>query len=155
MEKHPAIRAHDLRKTFKLSAKQRQLDRSHERTKTAVDGLSFQVEAGEIYGLLGPNGAGKTTTLRMLAALIRPDAGDAFVEGVSVVGDAMEVRRRIGFLTSELKLEDASRPTTCSTSSPRCATLTLRCATRASARCSSASASTASRTRRWPTCPPA
>ena len=110
MEKHPAIRAHDLRKTFKLSAKQRQLERSHERTKTAVDGLSFQVEAGEIYGLLGPNGAGKTTTLRMLAALIRPDAGDAFVEGVSVVGDAMEVRRRIGFLTSELKLEDAFSP---------------------------------------------
>lgn len=84
MEQHPAIRAHDLRKTFKLSAKQRQLERSHERTKTAVDGLSFQVQAGEVYGLLGPNGAGKTTTLRMLAALVRPDSGDAFVEGVSV-----------------------------------------------------------------------
>ena len=48
MEQHPAIRAHDLRKTFKLSAKQRQLERSHERTKTAVDGLSFQVQAGEV-----------------------------------------------------------------------------------------------------------
>ena len=110
MEQHPAIRAHDLRKTFKLSAKQRQLERSHERTKTAVDGLSFQVQAGEVYGLLGPNGAGKTTTLRMLAALVRPDSGDAFVEGVSVTGDAMGVRRRIGFLTSELKLEDTFSP---------------------------------------------
>ena len=110
MEQHPAIRAHDLRKTFKLSAKQRQLERSHERTKTAVDGLSFQVQAGEIYGLLGPNGAGKTTTLRMLAALVRPDSGDAFVEGVSVTGDAMGVRRRIGVLTSELKLEDTFSP---------------------------------------------
>ena len=78
-EQHHPISAHDLRKTFKLSAKQRQLERSHERTKTAVDGLSFQVQAGEVYGLLGPNGAGKTTTLRMLAALVRPDSGDAFV----------------------------------------------------------------------------
>ena len=65
---------------------------------------------GEIYGLLGPNGAGTTTTLRMLAALVRPDSGDAFVEGVSVTGDAMGVRRRIGFLTSELKLEDTFSP---------------------------------------------
>lgn len=110
MESSPAIEARELRKTFKLSAKQRKLARTNERVKTAVDGLSFAVAPGEIYGLLGPNGAGKTTTLRMLAALVKPDSGDAFIEGVSAVSDPMEVRRRIGFLTSELKLEDAFSP---------------------------------------------
>ena len=110
MEARPAISARELRKTFKLSAKQRKLERTGARTKTAVDGLSFDVARGEIYGLLGPNGAGKTTTLRMLAALVKPDEGDAWVEGASVVDDPMEVRRRIGFLTSELKLDDAFSP---------------------------------------------
>ena len=106
----PAIAARGLRKTFKLSAKQRKLERTGVRVKTAVDGLSFDVAPGEIYGLLDPNGAGKTTTLRMLAALVKPDAGDAFVEGASIVSDPMAVRARIGFLTSELKLEDTFSP---------------------------------------------
>lgn len=105
-----AITVRNLRKTFRLSAKQRKLERSDARTKTAVDDLSFDVRRGEIYGLLGPNGAGKTTTLRMLAALVRPDAGDACIEGASVVSDPMAVRRLVGFLTSELKLEDAFSP---------------------------------------------
>ena len=82
-----AISARGLRKSFKLSAKQRKLERTDARVKTAVDGLSFDVAPGEIYGLLGPNGAGKTTTLRMLAALVKPDEGDALIEGVSVVDD--------------------------------------------------------------------
>ena len=106
----PAITVTNLRKTFRLSAKQRKLERTDARTKTAVDGLSFEVRCGEIYGLLGPNGAGKTTTLRMLAALVKPDEGSAFVEGVSVVDDPMRVRGIIGFLTSELKLEDTFSP---------------------------------------------
>ena len=55
----------DLHKTFTLSAKQRRLDKTSKKTVTAVDGLSFEVGRGEIFGLLGPNGAGKTTTLRM------------------------------------------------------------------------------------------
>lgn len=105
-----AISARNLKKTFKLSAKQRKLDRTGARTKTAVDGLSFDVRRGEIYGLLGPNGAGKTTTLRMLAALVKPDEGDAFIEGVSVMDDPLKVRGLIGFLTSELKLEDTFSP---------------------------------------------
>ena len=99
-----AISARGLRKSFKLSAKQRKLERTDARVKTAVDGLSFDVAPGEIYGLLGPNGAGKTTTLRMLAALVKPD------EGVSVVDDPAGVRSLIGFLTSELKLEDVFSP---------------------------------------------
>lgn len=77
---------------------------------TAVDDLSFTVEHGEIYGLLGPNGAGKTTTMRMLATLIKPTSGDAVVAGHSITVDPEAVRSRIGFLTSELKLEDFFTP---------------------------------------------
>jgi sodium transport system ATP-binding protein len=66
---------------------------------TAVDDLSFEVAAGEIYGLLGPNGAGKTTTLRVLAGMLVPTAGRAVVAGVDVATDAPLARRRLGFLT--------------------------------------------------------
>lgn len=97
-------------KTFKLSSKQQKLEKTHEKTKTAVKNLSFSAYEGEIFGLLGPNGAGKTTTLRMLATLIKPDSGDALVDGVSVCKKPEEVRSKIGFLTSELKLEDFFTP---------------------------------------------
>ena len=65
----------------------------------AVDGLSFEVQPGEIYGLLGPNGAGKTTAMRLLSALLRPTAGTATVAGYSVVDAPDQVRARIGILT--------------------------------------------------------
>ena len=61
----------------------------------AVDGLDLSVRAGSIYGLLGPNGAGKTTTVRLLATLLRPDAGRVTVLGHDVVRAPQEVRRRI------------------------------------------------------------
>ena len=99
-----------LTKTFRLSAKQQKLERTKEKVRTAVSGLSFTARQGEIFGLLGPNGAGKTTTLRMLSTLIRPDSGDALVDGASVVKEPEKVRSRIGFLTSELKLEDCFTP---------------------------------------------
>ena len=99
-----------LSKTFKLSSKQQKLEKTNEKTKTAVKNLSFSAYEGEIFGLLGPNGAGKTTTLRMLATLIKPDSGDALLDGVSVVGQPEEVRKKIGFLTSDLKLEDFVTP---------------------------------------------
>ena len=99
-----------LKKTFRLSSKQQKLEKTKAKTKTAVDGLSFTAHRGEIFGLLGPNGAGKTTTLRMLACLIRPDEGDALVDGASIVTQPDQVRARIGFLTSELKLEDFFTP---------------------------------------------
>ena len=99
-----------LKKTFRLSSKQQKLEKTNAKTKTAVDNLSFTARRGEIFGLLGPNGAGKTTTLRMLACLIRPDEGDALVDGASIVTDPEKVRSRIGFLTSELKLEDFFTP---------------------------------------------
>ncbi len=102
--------ATDLCKTFTLSKKQQLAERTAERKKVAVDHLSFTAERGEIFGLLGPNGAGKTTTLRMLATLIRPDSGDALVDGASIVNEPDRVRAKIGFLTSDLKLEDFFTP---------------------------------------------
>ena len=104
------LRAEGLCKTFTLSRKQQKIERTAEKRKTAVDHLSFSAYKGEIFGLLGPNGAGKTTTLRMLSTLIRPDEGDAILDGCSVVNQSEEVRSKIGFLTSELKLEDFFTP---------------------------------------------
>ncbi|KGM13331.1 ABC transporter [Cellulomonas bogoriensis 69B4 = DSM 16987] len=77
-----AIEAHGLVKHFK--------------TTKAVDGVDLAVPAGTVYGVLGPNGAGKTTTVRMLATLLRPDAGQARVLGHDVVAHAQEVRGLIG-----------------------------------------------------------
>jgi sodium transport system ATP-binding protein len=74
--------------------------------KVAVGGISFQAEAGQIYGLLGPNGAGKTTTLRMLSTLLRPSAGRAMVGGYDVVTQAAEVRRQIGFMSANTAVYD-------------------------------------------------
>ena len=99
-----------LTKTFTLSRKQQKIERTSAKRKVAVDNLSFSAYRGEIFGLLGPNGAGKTTTLRMLSTLIRPDSGDAMLDGCSVVNQPAEVRAKIGFLTSELKLEDFFTP---------------------------------------------
>ena len=104
------LQVHGLTKTFRLSAKQQKLEKTKEKVRVAVNNLSFAARRGEIFGLLGPNGAGKTTTLRLLATLIRPDSGDAMIDGASVVRQPDEVRSRIGFLTSELKLEDCFTP---------------------------------------------
>ena len=100
----------NLSKTFKLTKKQQKINKTDESLKVAVDDLSFVAYEGEIYGLLGPNGAGKTTTLRMISTLIKPDKGDVLIDGYSVLKEPDEVRRRIGFLTSELKLEDFFTP---------------------------------------------
>lgn len=104
------IKVENLSKTFKLSAKQQKIEKTNEKVRRAVDGLSFSAYEGEIFGLLGPNGAGKTTTLRLLATLIKPDSGDALVDGCSIAGDPEGVRSKIGFLTSELKLEEFFTP---------------------------------------------
>ena len=64
----------------------------------AVEDMSFEVYAGEVFGYIGPNGAGKTTSMRILATLDEPTAGDAFVDGFSVVDDPDRVRRRLGFM---------------------------------------------------------
>lgn len=105
-----SIVAENVRKTFTLSAKQKKIEKNPSGRKVALDGLSFTAREGEIYGLLGPNGAGKTTMLRILATLIRADHGDAYIMGHSVTKEAEKVRACIGFLTSELKLEDFFTP---------------------------------------------
>src|SRR5574340_303592 len=75
----------------------------------AVQGVSFNVQQGEIFGLLGPNGAGKTTTISMLATLLRPDEGDAFVMGHSIRRDPMAVKSVLGVVPQEIALyEDLS-----------------------------------------------
>jgi sodium transport system ATP-binding protein len=65
----------------------------------AVREVSFTARDAQITGLLGPNGAGKSTTLRLLYTVLRPDAGDALVDGVSATGDPEVVRRKIGVLS--------------------------------------------------------
>jgi ABC-2 type transport system ATP-binding protein len=64
----------------------------------AVDDVSFEVHRGQVFGYIGPNGAGKTTSMRILATLDQPTAGDALVDGFSVIDDPDRVRRRLGFL---------------------------------------------------------
>ncbi|MCL2201374.1 MAG: ABC transporter ATP-binding protein [Oscillospiraceae bacterium] len=104
------LKTEGLMKTFRLTAKQQKLQNTKKKVITAVDNLNFEAYEGEIFGLLGPNGAGKTTTLRMLATLIKADSGDAIVDGASIKTDPAAVRGKIGFLTSELKLEDFFTP---------------------------------------------
>ena len=67
-------------------------------TTRAVDNISFEVHRGQVFGYIGPNGAGKTTSMRILATLDLPNAGDAFVDGFSVVEDPDRVRKRLGFM---------------------------------------------------------
>ncbi len=64
----------------------------------AVNDVSFEVEAGQVFGYIGPNGAGKTTSMRILATLDVPDYGDALVDGFSVINDPDRVRKRLGFM---------------------------------------------------------
>src|SRR6266436_9769548 len=78
---------------------------------TAVNGITFAVEEGEIFGLLGPNGAGKSTLIRMLVTLLPPTSGTALVNGFDVVKQADGVRHSIGVIpqamTSDLELSVA------------------------------------------------
>jgi ABC-type multidrug transport system ATPase subunit len=67
----------------------------------AVDQLSFEVQAGEVFGLLGPNGAGKTTTINLITGLLRRDGGDVRVLGWDPQADPKQVRRRIGYVPQE------------------------------------------------------
>jgi len=71
---------------------------------TALSGISFSVEPGEIMGFLGPNGAGKTTTLRILTGMIAPTGGSVRIDGLDVAAHPLEVRRRIGYLPEHVAL---------------------------------------------------
>ena len=67
----------------------------------ALDKLNLTIDRGDIYGFIGPNGAGKTTTIKILATLLRPTSGQAFVCGFSVNGQAKHIRRKIGYVPDE------------------------------------------------------
>lgn len=73
---------------------------------TAVDGISFTIEEGELFSLLGPNGAGKSTCIGMLAMLTEPSAGDATIGGLSVRGRSRELRRGCGLVPQEIALHE-------------------------------------------------
>jgi ABC-2 type transport system ATP-binding protein len=67
----------------------------------AVDGFSFDVKEGEIFGLLGPNGAGKTTTIKMLLGLLEPDAGEISIFGLDPQKDDVEIKKKIGYVSED------------------------------------------------------
>ena len=86
------IHTEDLTKVFKIGKKSKE-------DLIAVDGLTLDVNEGEVFGFLGPNGAGKTTTVRMLACLIGATRGSAEIAGYKVGTQNTEIRRRVGILT--------------------------------------------------------
>ncbi|HEY1330440.1 MAG TPA: ATP-binding cassette domain-containing protein [Actinomycetota bacterium] len=74
-------------------------------TLRAVDGISFDVRAGEVFGLLGPNGAGKTTTIRILTTLIDPAEGTAEIFGLDTTHHRMQVRQMLGYVPQQLSID--------------------------------------------------
>ena len=72
----------------------------------AIDGISFKVEEGEIFGFLGPNGAGKSTTMMILTTLLKPTSGRALVGGYDVMSDAKKVREKIGYVQQEISVDE-------------------------------------------------
>ena len=75
----------------------RNLTKHFKRTQ-ALKGVSFNIEQGDIFGYIGPNGAGKTTTIKILATLLLPTMGEAYIDGIDVIRDPMGVRRIIGYM---------------------------------------------------------
>ncbi|HLK15799.1 MAG TPA: ABC transporter ATP-binding protein [Fimbriimonadaceae bacterium] len=76
---------------------------------TAVKGVSFSLNPGDIFGFIGSNGAGKTTTIKMIATLLEPTSGTAVLNGADILGDPMEVRRQIGYMPDFFGLYDEVR----------------------------------------------
>ncbi len=92
---HPALDAVGLEKRY--------------RGRAVVAGVSFALGRGEVLGLIGPNGAGKTTTIRMISGATRPSAGRVTIDGHDLATDAIEARRRIGYLPEHAPLYDEMR----------------------------------------------
>src|SRR5882672_524697 len=78
--------------------------------RPAVDGLDLAVRTGEFYSLLGPNGAGKTTTLRMVAGLLKPDAGTIAVAGVDALADPAAAKQVMAWVSDEPMIYDKLTP---------------------------------------------
>jgi ABC-2 type transport system ATP-binding protein len=94
-ESVPALRVRGLRKSF---------------DRPAVDGLDLAVRAGEFYTLLGPNGAGKTTTLRLVAGLLRPEAGSIEIFGVDALADPVGAKRIVAWVSDEPMIYEKLTP---------------------------------------------
>jgi len=90
-----ALEMHSLCKTF---------------NRPAVDHLDLTIRAGEFYALLGPNGAGKTTTLRMVAGLLRPDAGTIHIHGIDALADPVAAKRCVAWISDEPMIYDKLTP---------------------------------------------
>src|SRR6202046_3251222 len=78
--------------------------------RPAVDGLDLAVRSGEFYALLGPNGAGKTTTLRMIAGLLRPDAGTIHISGIDALADPVAAKQIMAWISDEPMIYDKLTP---------------------------------------------
>lgn len=70
----------------------------------AVDGITFEINKGEIFGLIGANGAGKSTTIAMITTMLKPDRGDILFEGKSIVKDPKVIRKHLGFVPQDIAL---------------------------------------------------
>ncbi len=77
---------------------------------TAVDDVSLHIPAAQVFGFLGPNGAGKTTTMKMITGLVKPSAGTVRVDGVDVIADPLEAKRRIGYVPDRPNLYERLTP---------------------------------------------
>jgi ABC-2 type transport system ATP-binding protein len=95
-----AIKAEDVGRIYKIKGEKKQKGQAPpEKTLVALEGLNLEVEEGEFFGLLGPNGAGKTTLIKILTTLLLPSSGVAYVDGLDVVKQSDEVRRRINMVS--------------------------------------------------------
>jgi ABC-2 type transport system ATP-binding protein len=91
-----AIKTTDLRRIYKIRGPKRKDD---PKEVVALDGVDLEIQRGELFGLLGPNGAGKTTLIKILSTLLMPSTGTALVDGLDVVKDVQEIRRRISMVS--------------------------------------------------------
>lgn len=84
--------------------------KSYTSDSETIKGVSFEVNDGVIFGLLGPNGAGKTTLMQMMSTLLQPSSGSITIDGLNAHDDLLEIHRRIGYLTTEVRLDPMSTP---------------------------------------------
>ncbi len=104
------IEIKNLTKIFKLTKKMKKELKTKDSEKIAVNNINLNIKEGEIFGIIGTNGAGKTTTLRIISTLLKPTRGTVEVNGLDTVRDGEKVREKIGFLTSEIKLDPNFTP---------------------------------------------
>jgi ABC-2 type transport system ATP-binding protein len=101
----PILEVRDLKKVFSINSGRRGKKSAAPKTVTAVDGINFTVDEGEIFGLLGPNGAGKTTTIGILTTRIIPTEGTGIIAGIDVAHDPIHAKRIIAVVPQKMNLD--------------------------------------------------